>query len=34
MQCDIYVGVIVWSVKAFHNHTHSLPVALLKSVYV
>lgn len=34
VRCDIYVGVIVWSVKAFHNHTHSLPVVLLKSVYV
>ncbi len=34
VQCDIYVGVIVWSVKAFHNHAHSLPVVLLKSVYV
>lgn len=34
MRCDIYVGVSVWSVKAFSNHTHSLPVVLLKSVYV
>lgn len=32
--CDIYVGVIVWSVKAFHNRTHSLPVVLVKSVDV
>lgn len=32
MRCDIYVGVIVWSVKAFHNHAHPLPAVLLKSV--
>lgn len=34
VQCDIYVGVIVWSVEAFHNHTHFHPVVLLKSLYV
>lgn len=43
-RCDIYVGVIVWSVKvflfffltvkAFHYHTQRLPVALLKSARV
>lgn len=34
VQCDIYVGVIVWSVKAFRIHTHSPPMVLLKSLYV
>lgn len=44
-RCDIYVGVIVWSVKAFlflffltvkafHYHTQRLPVVLLKSARV
>lgn len=44
-RCDIYVGVIVWSVKAFlffffltvnafHYRTQWLPVALLKSAQV
>lgn len=44
VRCDIYVGVIVWSVKAFfvffltvkafHYRTQWLPVALLKSAQV
>lgn len=29
--CDIYVGVIVWSVKTFHNHTHSLPCGAVEA---
>lgn len=31
---DIYVGVIVWSVKAFRNRAQRLPVVLLKSTQV
>lgn len=29
--CDIYVGVIVWSVKTFHNRTHSLPCGAVEA---
>jgi len=34
LRCDFHVGVILWSVEAFHNHAPSLPVVLLKSLNV